>query len=107
MDQIAAIQRLKQIWAARRGEWTAALVIDFVLNVLAVTLALALLAWPIARRLPCTSSIAVDIIVLLAVAIVLVFIRDYRTRSNSCYDAEELAAVQISVPRRDRFLTRI
>jgi hypothetical protein len=52
-------------------------VIDFVLNVLAVTLALALLAWPIARMLPCTSSIAVDIIVLLAVAIVLVFIRDY------------------------------
>jgi hypothetical protein len=80
MDQIAAIQRLKQIWAARRGEWTAALMIDFVLNVLAVTLALALLAmiaWPIARMLPCTASIAVDIIVLLAVAIVFVFIRDY------------------------------
>jgi hypothetical protein len=54
--------------------------IDFVLNVLAVTLALALLAmiaWPIARMIPCTSSSAVDIIVLLAVAIVLVFIRDY------------------------------
>ena len=46
------------------------------------TLALALLAmivWPIARMLPCigSSSIAVDIIVLLAVAIVFVFIRDY------------------------------
>jgi hypothetical protein len=54
--------------------------IGFVLNVLAVTLALALLAliaWPIARMLPCTSSIAVDIIVLLAVAIIFVFIRDY------------------------------
>jgi len=54
--------------------------IDFVLNVLAVTLALALLAmiaWPIARMLPCTSSIAVDILVLLAVASVFVFIRDY------------------------------
>jgi hypothetical protein len=82
MDQIAAVQRLKQIWAARRGKWkwTAALMIDFVLNVLAVTLALALLAmiaWPIARMIPCTSSRAVDIIVLLAVAIVFVFIRDY------------------------------
>ena len=47
--------------------------IDFVLNVLAVTLALALLAmiaWPIARMIPCTSSSA-------AVAIVFVFIRDY------------------------------
>jgi len=56
------------------------IMIDFVLNVLAVTLALALLAmiaWPIARMVPCTSSIAVDIIVLLAVAIVFVFIRDY------------------------------
>jgi hypothetical protein len=54
--------------------------VGFVLNVLAVTLALALLAlivWPIARMLPCTSSIAVDIIVLLAVAIIFVFIRDY------------------------------
>jgi len=54
----------------------------FVLNVLAVTLALALLAliaWPIARMLPCTSSVAVDIIVLLTVAIVFVFIRDYTT----------------------------
>jgi hypothetical protein len=61
MDQIAAIQRLKRIWAARRGKWMAALMIDFVLNVLAVTLALALLAmiaWPIDRMLPCTSSIA-------------------------------------------------
>ena len=56
--------------------------IGFVLNVLAVTLALALLAliaWPIARMLPCTSSVAVDIIVLLTVAIVFVFIRDYTT----------------------------
>jgi hypothetical protein len=80
MNQIAGIQRLKQIWAARRGKRTAALMIGFVLNVLAVTLALALLAmiaWPIARILPCTSSIAVDIIVLLAVAIVFIFIRDY------------------------------
>jgi hypothetical protein len=82
MDQIAAIQLLKQIWAARRGKWTAALTIDFVLNVLAVTFALAFLAtiaWPIACMLPCigSSSIPVDIIVLLAVAIVFVFIRDY------------------------------
>jgi hypothetical protein len=54
--------------------------IRFVLNVLAVTLALALLAmiaWPIARMFPCTSSVAVDIIVLFAVAIVFVFARDY------------------------------
>jgi len=80
MDQIAAIRRLKQIWAARRGKWTAAIMMAFALNVVAVTLALALLAmiaWPIARMVPCTSSIAVDIIVLLAVAIVFVFIRDY------------------------------
>jgi sterol desaturase/sphingolipid hydroxylase (fatty acid hydroxylase superfamily) len=82
MDQIAAIQRLKQIWAARRGKWTAALMIGFVLNVLAVSFALgflAMIAWPIARMLPCigSSSIAVDIIVLLTVAIVFVFIRDY------------------------------
>jgi hypothetical protein len=72
MDQIAAIQRLKQIWAARRGKWTAPRLIGFVLNVLAVTFALAFLAmiaWPIARMLPCigSSSIAVDIVVLLAV----------------------------------------
>jgi hypothetical protein len=56
--------------------------IRFVLNVLAVAFALALLtmiAWPIARMLPGVGScsIALYFIVLLAVAIIFVFIRDY------------------------------
>jgi hypothetical protein len=81
-DQFAAIRRLKEIRAARGREWAVALMIDFVLNVLAVTLALALLAmivWRIACMLPWVGSpsVTVDIIVLLAVAIVFVCIRDY------------------------------
>jgi hypothetical protein len=56
--------------------------IAFIINVVAVALALALLAmiaWPIARMIPCigSSRIAVDIILLLSVAIVFVIIRDY------------------------------
>ena len=54
--------------------------IDFVINVLAVTLALALvamIAWPIVCMLPFLAywSIAVDILVMLAVAIVFVFFK--------------------------------
>jgi hypothetical protein len=57
--------------------------IDFVFNVLAVALALALLAvivCPIASMLPFVGScsMAVDITLLLAVAIVFVLVRDYR-----------------------------